>query len=400
MLSKILPLLLLLLFPGCFSKKNVTDNASPPAENDRTAENLIAMNEAARIAAALDDRQLAAQVIISGIDGKGQLTGDMKLLLSECPVGGIMLFRYNLDTDNDMIRNLIAESSAADAAVAAIPPFVAADHEGGKVNRFRAGVADIPPAAFYWEMAQDKDKETAIEHITADSFNAGKEIYDLGINMNFAPVAEYLNKDNRDFLEDRSYGPNSTFTAEAASAFIAGMNQAGILCVVKHFPGTAGTDPHYFPSVLNGDRAALEELTVPIAALIRNGYAQAIMISHSAVPAWDSEIASLSPVIMGGWLRQELGFEGIIISDDFSMASARGTASAGGGLKPEAAAVLSLAAGADMVLVWPPDLRRTHRAIVTALDDGRLSRERLREAAQRIIFEKIQMKIIPMGNEE
>jgi len=115
------------------------------------------------------------------------------------------------------------------------------------------------------------------------------------------------------------------------------------------------------------------------------------MVSHSTVPAWDSEnIASLSPIVMGDWLRQELGFEGIIICDDFSMASAGGT----GHLKPETAAVLSLAAGADMVLVWPPDLRRTHRAILAALNDGKLSRERLREAAGRIIFEKIRTGLL------
>jgi beta-N-acetylhexosaminidase len=109
---------------------------------------------------------------------------------------------------------------------------------------------------------------------------------------------------------------------------------------------------------------------------------------------------------MNNWLRQELGFDGIIICDDFSFASAispasvRGPASAKGTdrIKPETAAVLSLAAGADMVLVWPPDIRRTHRAILAAINDGTLSYERLLEAATRIIFEKIRMGI--MGNGE
>jgi beta-N-acetylhexosaminidase len=208
--------------------------------------------------------------------------------------------------------------------------------------------------------------------------------------MNLAPVVEYLNDNNRDFLASRSYGPDMTFVAEASAAFIEGMEQGGILCALKHFPGSAGTDPHRFPSVLHDNKAALEELTAPFTALIQNGYAHAIMVSHSLVPAWDNEIASLSPLIMDTWLRQELGFEGIIICDDFSMNSAGG----GNRLKPETAAVLSLAAGADMVLVWPPDLRRTHRAILAALDDGGLSRERLREAAGRIIFEKIRKGLI------
>ena len=399
----------MLLFSGCSGRKDAaldtqndsvnTEDAAAEAERERAEQEAITRyramrHEASLIAAALDDRRLAAQVIISGIDGKGSLPRYMRLLLEECPAGGIMLFRYNLDADNEAIRALIAETAALITAensvenpTAAIPPFIAVDHEGGTVNRFRSGVADLPPAAFYREITPD----SAIAGINAGGFNAGMAISTLGINLNLAPVAEYLHADNRDFLEDRSYGADPAFTAEAAAAFIAGMEQAGVLCVVKHFPGSAGADPHRFPSILKGGRETLAELTAPIAALIRGGQARAIMVSHSAVPAWDSQnIASLSSTVMGDWLRQELGFEGIILCDDFSMAAAGGT----GHLKPEAAAVLSLAAGADMVLVWPPDLRRTHRAILAALNDGRLSRERLREAAGRIIFEKIRMGLL------
>ena len=396
-------LLLLPLFSVCSGKNNTADNA-PEAEQEPSvaavqeqdaiepvAHDAVSdamRREAARIVAGLDDRQLAAQVIISGIDGKGHLTSDMRMLLTECPAGGIMLFRYNLDADNDAIQGLIAEAAAV--ASAAIPPFVAVDHEGGSVNRFRRGVASLPPAGSYWEMTQNMDIDNVINKIHRDSFYAGRAINGLGVNLNLAPVAEFLNENNRDFLDDRSYGPDTDFTAKAAAAFINGMEQAGILCAVKHFPGSAGADPHLFTSVLKDDKTTLAELVVPFAALIRSNHARAIMVSHSAVPAVDSEnIASLSSAVMGGWLRDELGFAGIIICDDFSMASAKSIS-----LKPETAAVLSLAAGADMVLVWPPDLRRTHRAIVAALGSGELSRERLQEAAERIIFEKVRMGLV------
>ena len=392
--------LLAVLFSGCRVKNGTEPLPDPhPAEAGRHANN-AAKAEAARIAAALDDRQLAAQVIISGIDGRGRLTGDMRLLLSECPAGGIMLFRYNLNTGDDEIRSLIAESSALIAEdtqnIGKILPFAAADHEGGSVNRFRQGIAILPPAAFYWEAAQEKGRETAVAQIGADSYAAGKAIAALGINLNFAPVAEYLNEHNIDFLDDRSYGPEPDFVSKAAAACISGMERAGILCAAKHFPGSAGADPHHFPSVLLGDRAALAELVSPFAALIQDGRARAIMVSHSSVPALDSKIASLSPQIMDVWLRQELGFDGLIISDDFSMASAGSPAAAGGtsAAGAETLAVQSLAAGADMVLVWPPDLRRTHRAILAALEDGTLSRERLQEAAGRIIFEKLRMGLV------
>jgi len=390
----ILPLLLLLLLSGCSGKNNTADEAAVtaapaqtemPAEADDNAAEESVRHNAARIAGSLDDRQLAAQVIISGIDGKGSLTHDMKLLLTECHAGGIMLFRYNLDTGNDAIKGLIAET----VVLADIPPFVAVDHEGGTVNRFRPGVADLPPAISYWETEQEIDKAAAL--IYADSFNAGKAINSLGVNVNLAPVVEYINENNREFLDDRSYGPDPAFTAAAAAAFITGMEHAGILCAVKHFPGSAGADPHLHPSVLTGDKAALSELVSPFTELILGNYARALMVAHSAVPAWDDEnIASLSPAVMGGWLRQELRFNGIIICDDFSMGAAKST----GSLKPETAAVLSLAAGADMILVWPPDLRRTHRAIIAALARGELSRERLEDAARRIIFEKIRMGLM------
>jgi beta-N-acetylhexosaminidase len=395
----------LLMFFACSVKEDKADKAlgdSGAAETETAAPDTdgIARERAALIASALDDRRLAAQVIISGIDGKGNLSRDMKILLSECPAGGIMLFRYNLDTDNSAIQNLIAESSAliteantvelpadaeTDAEFAVIPPFVVVDHEGGKVNRFLPGTADLPAAYSYWETARSEGAGSAIAKITADSFYAGKKLRELGVNFNLAPVAEFLNDDNSKFLEGRSYGPDPAFTVEAAGAFIAGMKLAGVTCAVKHFPASAGADPHYFPGKLNGGETELAELVFPFAALIQDNQARAIMISHSAVPALDAEnIASLSPAVMDVWLRQELGFDGLIISDDFSM----GAATAAGRTRPEDAAVQSLIAGADIVLVWPPDLRRTHRAIQSALAGGRLSRQRLEEAAGRVIFEK------------
>jgi beta-N-acetylhexosaminidase len=437
-------LLLMLLLSGCLEKSKMADNSFIDSDsvelvmfemtadkNDQDAAekqfmeqataNLIAALDqsvrqaALRIVAAMDDRQLAAQVIISGIDGKGHLTQGMKTLLTECPAGGIMLFRYNLDTDDEAIQGLITETTTLvatentieiDQTIASILPFVAVDHEGGSVNRFRSGIADLPSASSYSPMLQEKGIETVLLQISIDSFNAGTVIKRLGVNMNLAPIAEYLNDNNRDFLSNRSYGSDSEFTAKAASAFVAGMEQAGIICVVKHFPGSAGADPHYYLSVLNGSKQILTELTAPTAALIYNGHAKVLMVSHTIVPAWDSKIASLSPVVMNDWLRDELGFKGIIICDDFSMAAAKisTTAESASSLNPETAAVLSLAAGTDMVLVWPPDLRRTHRAIMAALTDGSLPRKRLQEAAERIVYEKIKMELVNeqgiMNNEQ
>jgi beta-N-acetylhexosaminidase len=341
----------------------------------------------AEIASSLDDRLLAAQVLISGIDGKKSLPAHIIALLKEFPPGGIMLFRYNLDTDNDSIRALLSQTAALAFGESDIPPFMAVDHEGGSVNRFPRGTADLPGASYYWELSLAQGKQAALIKIENDSLGAGRQLNDLGINLNFAPVAEYLTNENSGFLKNRSFGPDPLFTADAAAAFIRGMEQAGVLCVVKHFPGSAGPDPHYSLSVIGGDRAALDKLVFPFTVLVEKNCARAVMAAHSAVPAMDSKIASLSQVVMKNWLRDDIGFKGIIIADDFSMAAA-------GGQSPEEAAILSIAAGADMILVWPKDLKRTHSAFVSALHDGRLSRERMREAAQRIIYEKISLGLM------
>ncbi len=382
----------LVLLPSCTKFWNIGETSEQNAQNKIETETAAVQTidplfiRAAEIASSLNDQLLAAQILISGIDGKGTLPAHIKNLLTEYPAGGIMLFRYNLDTDNDSIRLFLAEISSMIKTENDIPPFLAVDHEGGSVNRFSRGVAALPAASSYGKIFIEHGKEAAIKKIEEDALRAGGEIASLGINMNFAPVAEYLTNDNISFLQSRSYGSDPSFTAEAAAAFVRAMEQTGVLCVIKHFPGGAGDDPHYSPSVLTGDKAALDRLVYPFEYLIEKG-ARAVMAAHSAVPAVDDKIASLSAAVMEDWLRRDLGFAGIIIADDFSMAAA-------GNTNPAEAAVRSVAAGADMILVWQKDLKRTHNAFISALQDGRLSHDRLKEAARRIIYEKLKMGLM------
>ena len=382
----IFPLCLLLSACQLKNNKNVSTSFADFSEINITEITDPARSYASRTAASLDNDLLVSQLMICGIEGKGSLPSHMKSLLTEYPPGGIMLFKYNLDSENEEILNLVNETVTTVTEKSGIPPFMAVDHEGGTVNRFRRGVAALPAASLYWELFLKEGEQPALSKISADSFRAGFEIKKLGVNMNFAPVAEYLNDNNRDFLKSRSYGPVQSFTAEAAAAFVRGMKQAGVLCVIKHFPGSAGNDPHISASTLNAGKVELGRLVYPFAFLIDNG-ARAVMVAHTAVPAIDSKIASLSPAVMQNWLRDELGFDGIIISDDFIMAAA-------GGKSPEESAIVSVAAGTDMFLVWPSDIRRTHRAFIAALKDGRLSRNRLEEAATRVIYEKIKMGLM------
>jgi beta-N-acetylhexosaminidase len=353
------------------------------------------------MAAALDDRDLAAQLIMTGIDGRAKLGGEMRRILAECPPGGIMLFKYNLDTPKDEVKSLLAECGVLCLEAAGVPPFIAADHEGGPVHRFGPGVGRLPPAASWEKLARSAGREEALAALEDASFRSGREIRDLGLNMNFAPVAETLNEDNLRFLGERAFSADPDFTAAAAAAFIRGMSRAGIGCVVKHFPGNTGADPHSENPMLGGSREELRRVVAPFAFLIGSGGAgkagasqgpslSGVMVSHVLVPAWDGErIGSLSPILIGEWLRKDMGFEGLVLADDFSMAAAASR------LSPEEAAVASIAAGADMVMAWPMNLLKLRGAILKALGEGRLSRARLEEAAARIIAEKIRLGLIP-----
>jgi beta-N-acetylhexosaminidase len=347
------------------------------------------MEQAGKIAASMDEKLLAAQVLITGLDGASRLSGAMEALLGEIPPGGIMLFKYNLTSDKDAVRSFLALASDLVSGASGLAPFIAVDHEGGLVHRFGPGVKKLPAAAAFWELAQEEGAEAALELLEREVSGSAQEIRELGVTMNFAPVTEVLNAGNLEFLQTRSYGSDPVFTEEAASAFVRAMDAAGIACVVKHFPGNT-RDPHGGPAVLEADRAALDRMIAPFAGIIGRLRPAAIMVSHVVVPAVDPERnSSLSPLVMKGWIREELGFSGLLITDDFSMA-----ASVSSGLSPEEAAVEALAAGADMVMTWPGNLASIHRALLLSLEEGRLPRQRLREAARRIIAEKIRYRLI------
>ncbi|MDR1443650.1 MAG: glycoside hydrolase family 3 protein [Treponema sp.] len=355
---------------------------------------------AAAIAAAMDNSALAAHVIMSGVDGSSRLGAEMGRIFRECPPGAVMLFRYNLNGPADTVRmfldecRTVVEQAVRAASSTAVPPFFAVDHEGGQVHRFGPGIARLPAAASWEERAGQEGRAAALAALEAAAYESGKEIRGLGLNLSLAPVAEVLNNDNRSFLEDRSFSADAVFAADAAAAYIRGMERAGVGCVAKHFPGNSGADPHKDAAVLAGSREELAQAVRPFAALIRDASSggpplAGIMVSHALVPAWDPErIGSVSPVLINSWLRGDLGFRGIVLADDFSMTAAASRVS------PEEAAVLSLAAGADMVMAWPSGLRKLHRAILAALERGALSRSRLEEAAARIIAEKIRLGLL------
>jgi beta-N-acetylhexosaminidase len=334
----------------------------------------------------MDVEGLAAQVLLSAVEGR-ELGNSMRLLFSDIPTGGIMLFRYNISPDPEASARFLKDLSLCiSGASSGLSPFIATDQEGGAVQRFR-GNASLPPALSYWErFEQGEGRNSLIAEAEADALRSGRELRRLGVNFNLAPVAEILYGENAAFLKDRSYGPDPLFTRDAASAFIRGMERAGVACTVKHFPGNSGADPHKTRGAkLPGNAAELAKMIEPFRGVIAGSRPAAVMVSHVIVPSWDTRPASLSPEAVRQ-LRGNLGFQGIIIADDFAMAAAPAPV--------EVCAVDALNAGVDMVMAWTKDLRKVHTALVASVREGRLDVEKLRRAAERIIFIKLRYGLI------
>jgi beta-N-acetylhexosaminidase len=296
-----------------------------------------------------------------------------------------MLMKYNVDRGNAAIKKLTQKITDFVAEKTGVPPFIAIDHEGGLVHRFGAGVSRLPAPGAYFKRLQNEGAAKVADEIAADSEHSGRELRALGITFNLAPVAETRTVENARFLGSRSYGSDPDFTALAAESFVRGMQRAGVACAVKHFPGNTSVDPHQTLPVLLQSADVLSRELKSFAATIQAAPA-AVMLSHVVVPAWEKGVnASLSRVAVEK-LRGEYGFRGIIIADDFAMKAIR--------LPVEEASIRAIAAGVDMVMVWPGSLHSVHQALLGALRSGRISRQTMEDAARRIIAEKLRFNLV------
>jgi beta-N-acetylhexosaminidase len=312
-----------------------------------------------------------------------------------------MLFKYNLgrgaNSANSLAGNIrVALHSGTDTdglyadGSRFVPPFIAADQEGGLVHRYGNDATRLPAAAAFgsWSkgFATPAERRARLrEAVEGSAYLSGRELGLLGMNLNLAPVAETLDDSSFAFLDTRAYSWNGEMAGTAAGAFVRGMRKAGIACVVKHFPGNAAVDPHLGMPVLDLDVAELEVLFVSFGIALRQGNPAALMVSHIMVPALDPKRpASLSPVIIDRVLRKKLQYEGLVVCDDLRMGAIRAT-----GREPAAVAVEALAAGVDLVLTWKEDLALLRDALVAAMEKGGLAEARVRDAARRVIAVKI-----------
>lgn len=302
-------------------------------------------------------------------------------LVDEFAVGGVVLMGRNVGPP-DQTRTTIAHLQARAKAQGLPPLFVAVDQEGGRVQRLGPPHYPAHPAARVVGDTQDPEQARAAAR------RVGAGLREVGFNWDFAPVLDVNNNPKNPVIGDRAYGSDPALVAAMGAAAVRGFQEdAGILACGKHFPGHGGTDTdshHALPRIGLG-RARLEAVElVPFRAALAAGLS-AVMTSHILFPALDAHLpATLSPAILTGLLRRELGFQGLIITDDLEM---KGVADGWGAAE---AAVLAVWAGADVLLCCHKGetQREIQRALVEAVETGRLSEARVDESVARIAAAK------------
>lgn len=300
--------------------------------------------------------------------------------LEEYPLGGFILFGQDFEGQTpESVRKELSELQAASS----LPLLMAVDEEGGTVVR----VSRYPAfRSSRFLSPRDYFNQGGMEAVLAAEREKAALLRSLGINVNMAPVADIATAPG-DFMYARSLGQDPETTGAFAAGAVQIMREAQVGSVLKHFPGYgSNADTHAGSARDERTLEALEKADlIPFRAGIEAGCG-AIMVSHNTVAAFDPELpASLSPKVCA-YLRQELGFEGLIITDDLAMGAVADLFS------PGEAAVLAIQAGNDLLCC--SDYATQYEAVLAAVLDGRISIDRLNEAVTRVLLWKQELGLI------
>lgn len=308
---------------------------------------------------------------------------NFKEAIEKYHIGGVIYFNWtaNIGTPLDAAQVNALSNGIQEIAMnerMSIPLFIATDQEGGIVARVTE-----PATMFPGNMAIAATRSTDYASRTAEIM--GMELKSLGINMNYAPTLDVnINPDNP-VIGVRSFSEDPDLVSDLGIAQIQGFQSEGVIATAKHFPGHGDTDvdSHYGLPIIDHDLETLHEVDLkPFKAAIDNGI-DAIMSAHIVVPALDDSglPATLSKPIMTDFLRGELGFDGLIVTDSLGMSGANV-------LPPERVPVEAFKAGAD-VLLNPPDVDLAYNAVLEAVQNGEISQERLDQSVYRILEAKM-----------
>lgn len=244
-----------------------------------------------------------------------ELEGELKGFIKNFGVGGIVLFRRNIKGP-EQLRALLNETQAFAQETLGRPLWVAIDQEGGPVQRLTPPFTQLPSAKELAAQGGDAIAEWECK--------AASDLRRMGIQINLAPVLDVVSPETPNFMDARSLGSDPREVARLGRIWIETLQANGVSATAKHYPGLgqAELDPHHFAPVIRwqNDEAMQRDL-LPFREAIGAGV-HCVMTSHALYPFLDPQWpATLSPAINNEWLRNRLGFEGVLLSDDMDMAA-------------------------------------------------------------------------------
>ncbi len=344
----------------------------PVQEEDNLKEQIMGMS--------LDEK--IGQMVIVGLDGY-TVDEQARQMIEEYDVGGFILFKSNIQNSNQMLELL--NSLKSENRANKVPLFLSVDEEGGRVSRLPDEFIKIPS-----NKTIGKLNNSSVSHQVGSII--GEELKSFGMNMDFAPVLDINSNPKNPVIGDRSFGTVPDLVSKLGVQTMKGLQSQNIIPVVKHFPGhgDTSTDSHVGLPKVNNDLKRLRSFELrPFQNAIENG-AEAVMVAHILLPKIDPKNpASFSKTIISDILRTEMNYDGVVITDDFTMGAIVKNYNIG------QAAVKSILAGSDIVLVCHDfeKQKTVISALKNAAESGRLPMDRIDQSVTRILKLKQEHKI-------
>lgn len=390
----------MMVLGGCGGRENAgtEEKTAGKTETEVNMEVTLAAEQGAEISGQADaemaeiDRRIADMslrekvlqmfmITPEALTGQSRVTaaGDLtKQAIETCPVGGIIYFSDNLE-NHDQLQAMLSNTRAFYKEMNAPEPFLAVDEEGGTVAR----VGNHPN--FSVEKFGDMcDVGAGGNPAEAEEIGRriGAYLSELGFNLDFAPVADVLTNPDNTVVAKRSFGSDPLLVADMAMAMAEGLQSQGVCAAVKHFPGHGSTAADTHQGYAYTDKT-LDELMAADLIPFRAAAAENIpfiMAAHISVPSvtGDDTPCSLSRYMITSVLREQLDYQGIVITDAMNMGAISNQYSS------EEAAVRAIEAGADMILM-PADFQQALEGVMQAAENGVISEERIDESVRRIL---------------
>ncbi len=382
---------LLLILSGCSgssSGASPTSTGSPPisvvlTRQPTSSSSQMESDLARGILQGMSLDQKLGQMVIVEFYGS-TLNADLKQMIQGNQVSGVLIENKN---GNAQTRDQLITLNSAMQGQATIPLFISTDYEGGVVNELRLITGERASEAAIGATGNPQVAYDAAQSAAAD-------LVALGLNVDFMPIVDVLTNASNPGLPMRTFGSDPTLVTNMGRAYLKGLTDGHIVGCLKHFPGlgSATVDPHHSLPYMNRSLATLNAIDlVPYRTMIKEGIVPMVMVTHILNPQLDPNLpTSLSPNVVTKLLRNDLKFNGVIISDTLWMGGISNT------YDLAQAAVLAVKAGTDLLL-GPRGLADTQKMIYglhQAVVGGQISMDQINASVQRILELKLHYKII------